>query len=78
MTGIGVVRNDPRHDKARIQLAQKVAATGVKNRHVLEAIATVPRHVFVDDALDPSAYDDSALPIGHSQTISKQIGRAHV
>jgi protein-L-isoaspartate(D-aspartate) O-methyltransferase len=71
LTGIGVVRNDPRHDKARIQLAQKVAATGVKNRQVLEAIATVPRHVFVDEALDPSAYDDSALPIGHSQTISK-------
>lgn len=66
-----MVRNNPRHDKARLQLAQKVATAGVKNRQVLDAIATVPRHVFVDEALDPTAYDDSALPIGHSQTISK-------
>ena len=66
-----MVRNNPRNDKARLQLAQKVATAGVKNRQVLDAIATVPRHVFVDEALDPTAYDDSALPIGHSQTISK-------
>ena len=66
-----MVKKDPIHDKARIQLAEKVAAGGVRHRQVLEAIATVPRHAFVDEALDTRAYEDSALPIGHQQTISK-------
>jgi len=66
-----VVKKDPMFDKARLQLAEKVAASGVRNRHVLEAIATVPRHAFIDHALDARAYEDSALPIGHQQTISK-------
>jgi protein-L-isoaspartate(D-aspartate) O-methyltransferase len=66
-----VVKKDPIHDKARIQLAEKVAASGVRHRQVLAAIATVPRHAFVDEALDTRAYEDSALPIGHQQTISK-------
>ena len=66
-----MVKKDPIHDKARVQLAEKVAASGVRHRQVLEAIATVPRHAFVDEALDTRAYEDSALPIGHQQTISK-------
>ena len=66
-----MVKKNPIHDKARIQLAEKVAASGVRHRQVLEAIATVPRHAFVDEALDTRAYEDSALPIGHQQTISK-------
>lgn len=66
-----MVKKDPLHDKARIQLAEKVAASGVRHRQVLEAIATVPRHAFIEDGLDARAYEDSALPIGHQQTISK-------
>jgi protein-L-isoaspartate(D-aspartate) O-methyltransferase len=66
-----VVKKDPLHDKARLQLAEKVALSGVRHRQVLEAIATVPRHAFIDQALDGRAYEDSALPIGHQQTISK-------
>ncbi len=66
-----MVKKDLLHDKARIQLAEKVAASGVRHRQVLEAIATVPRHAFIDDGLDGRAYEDSALPIGHQQTISK-------
>lgn len=66
-----MVKKDPMFDKARLQLAEKVAASGVRNRQVLEAIATVPRHAFIDNALDARAYEDSALPIGHQQTISK-------
>lgn len=66
-----MVKKDPLHDKARIQLAEKVAAGGVRHRQVLEAIATVPRHAFIEDGLDARAYEDSALPIGHQQTISK-------
>lgn len=44
---------------------------GVKHSKTLDAIATVPRHAFMDAGLHPQAYEDSALPIGHQQTISK-------
>jgi protein-L-isoaspartate(D-aspartate) O-methyltransferase len=44
---------------------------GVKHTKTLSAIATVPRHAFMDAGLHPQAYEDSALPIGHQQTISK-------
>jgi protein-L-isoaspartate(D-aspartate) O-methyltransferase len=43
----------------------------VKHAKTLDAIATVPRHAFMDAGLHPQAYEDSALPIGHQQTISK-------
>lgn len=55
----------------RQALAAKVAGTGVKHAKTLEAIATVPRHAFMDAGLHAQAYEDSALPIGHQQTISK-------
>src|SRR5690606_20609379 len=46
-------------------------AAGIANERVLMAIRTVPRHLFVDEALATRAYDDTALPIGHGQTISQ-------
>ena len=55
----------------RQALAAKVHAAGVKHGKTLEAIATVPRHAFMDAGLHAQAYEDSALPIGHQQTISK-------
>jgi len=55
----------------RQSLAAKVHAAGVKHGKTLEAIATVPRHAFMDAGLHAQAYEDSALPIGHQQTISK-------
>ena len=44
---------------------------GIRNEAVLNAIRTVPRHLFVDEALAARAYEDNALPIGHGQTISQ-------
>lgn len=44
---------------------------GIANENVLNAIRTVPRHLFVDEALAARAYEDNALPIGHGQTISQ-------
>src|SRR5690606_3215676 len=41
------------------------------DERVLNAIRTVPRHLFVDEALATRAYEDTALPIGHGQTISQ-------
>jgi len=60
-----------RHAGHRQALADKVAASGVKHLKTLEAIATVPRHAFMDAGLHAQAYEDSAIPIGHQQTISK-------
>jgi protein-L-isoaspartate(D-aspartate) O-methyltransferase len=49
---------------------EQLAARGITDRRVLSAMATTPRHVFVDEALRERAYDDHPLPIGHGQTIS--------
>jgi protein-L-isoaspartate(D-aspartate) O-methyltransferase len=43
----------------------------ITDERVLNAIRTVPRHLFVDEALATRAYEDTALPIGHGQTISQ-------
>ncbi|MFN8176374.1 MAG: protein-L-isoaspartate(D-aspartate) O-methyltransferase [bacterium] len=56
-----------REEMVRYQLE----ARGIRNRKVLEAMAEVPRHRFVDAALRSRAYDDHALPIGAGQTISQ-------
>lgn len=44
---------------------------GIRDERVLNAIRTVPRHLFVDEAFATRAYEDTALPIGHGQTISQ-------
>jgi protein-L-isoaspartate(D-aspartate) O-methyltransferase len=46
-------------------------APGIADERVLNAIRTVPRHLFVDEAFATRAYEDTALPIGHGQTISQ-------
>jgi protein-L-isoaspartate(D-aspartate) O-methyltransferase len=50
---------------------QQIAARGVRNSAVLDAMRTVPRHEFVPEQLRQSAYADSPLPIGLAQTISQ-------
>jgi protein-L-isoaspartate(D-aspartate) O-methyltransferase len=61
----------------RQAMVHKVAAAGVRDARVLEALARVERHRFVDTALVPQAYEDTSLPIGLGQTISKPsvVGR---
>ena len=44
---------------------------GITDEHVLNVIRTLPRHLFVDEVLASRAYEDTALPIGHGQTISQ-------
>jgi len=46
-------------------------AHGIRSEAVLNQIRNVPRHLFVDEALASRAYEDTALPIGHGQTISQ-------
>ena len=57
--------------RTRDRLVQRLKAQGIRSREVLEQIRTVPRHLFVDEALASRAYEDTALPIGHGQTISQ-------
>jgi len=49
----------------------QLRARGIHDPHVLRIMAAIPRHLFVDDALDARAYSDHALPIGGEQTISQ-------
>jgi len=57
--------------RVRDRMVQRVRELGVQDPRVLAALAAVPRHAFVDDALASRAYEDTALPIGHGQTISQ-------
>jgi protein-L-isoaspartate(D-aspartate) O-methyltransferase len=52
-------------------LAKKLAEKGIQDAQVLEAIAQVPRHIFLDPAFVEQAYQDKAFPIGEGQTISQ-------
>ena len=58
-------------DRTRARMIEALRLSGVKNERVLNVMAKVPRHVFVEEALQERAYEvDKALPIGHGQTIS--------
>lgn len=57
--------------RVRDRMVERVRELGVRDSRVLEAIRSVPRHLFVDEALASRAYEDTALPIGHGQTISQ-------
>jgi protein-L-isoaspartate(D-aspartate) O-methyltransferase len=53
------------------KLAQLLKALGIKSDKVLTAIASIPRHIFVEQTLAHKAYENTALPIGQGQTISQ-------
>ena len=61
----------------RLRMVQRLQREGLRDERVLQALAGVPRHEFVDTALAIQAYEDTSLPIGHGQTISKPsvVGR---
>ncbi|MGB1581185.1 MAG: protein-L-isoaspartate(D-aspartate) O-methyltransferase [Nevskiales bacterium] len=58
-------------ERRREALVNQLRNEGIKNERVLEAISRVPRHAFVDEAMASRAYVNTALPIGHGQTISQ-------
>ncbi|TFF42870.1 protein-L-isoaspartate(D-aspartate) O-methyltransferase [Pseudomonas sp. RIT623] len=64
--------------RTRERLIQRLYEEGVSNAKVLEVIRRTPRHLFVDEALAHRAYEDTALPIGHNQTISQPFMVAHM
>ncbi|HEY0974773.1 MAG TPA: protein-L-isoaspartate(D-aspartate) O-methyltransferase [Solimonas sp.] len=55
------------------RLLDELRRQGVSDAKVLDAVAKVPRHEFLDEALKNRAYENNALPIGHAQTISQPL-----
>jgi len=66
LTGTGMTSQ-----ATRDRLVRRLRENGISDERVLQALATIPRHEFVDEALSSRAYEDTALPIGQSQTISQ-------
>ena len=65
IAGIGMTSQ-----RTRMRMVERLRDQGVKDEIVLNAMAEIPRHMFVDEALASRAYDDVSLPIGFGQTIS--------
>jgi len=57
-------------ERTRSRMVERLRQAGIRDEVVLAALAWVPRHLFVEEALASRAYDDVALPIGFGQTIS--------
>lgn len=55
----------------RRMVEEQVIARGINDKRVIEAMLKVPRHKFVEEALEGKAYQDAPLPIGEKQTISQ-------
>jgi len=62
-----------RHDLAatRSRMIERLREQGIRDEVVLAAMNSVPRHMFVEEAISHLAYDDKSLPIGYAQTISQ-------
>lgn len=70
-THSAIADSDPTSDTRRRMVEETIASRGVKDRAVLEAMRTVPRHRFVPADVADLAYTDQPLPIGYDQTISQ-------
>ena len=57
--------------RVRDRRIERLRGNGSSDERVLNALRAVPRHLFIDEALATRAYEDTALPIGHGQTISQ-------
>lgn len=57
--------------RTRERLIWRLEEAGIRNPEVLDVMRRLPRHLFVDEALASRAYEESALPIGHGQTVSQ-------
>ena len=66
LSGIGMTSQ-----RTRARMIDRLRAKGIASEAVLAAMAAVPRHIFVEEALASRAYEDTALPLGFSQTISQ-------
>ncbi|MET1259649.1 protein-L-isoaspartate(D-aspartate) O-methyltransferase [Flagellimonas sp. DF-77] len=65
------MRDTLKHQGMRNKLAATIAAKGITDPKVLDAIREIPRHLFLDSGFEAHAYQDKAFPIGADQTISQ-------
>ena len=68
LEGIGMTSR-----RTRERLVKRLEEQGITHTGVLDRFRSVPRHIFVDEALGHRAYEDTALPIGLGQTISQPM-----
>jgi len=68
VSGVGMTSQ-----RTRSRMIDRLREQGILNERVLAAIAAVPRHVFVEEALASRAYEDTALPLGFAQAISQPL-----
>jgi protein-L-isoaspartate(D-aspartate) O-methyltransferase len=66
LTGIGMTSL-----RTRERLVSRLTERGIRDERVLDVMRNTPRHIFLDEALAHKAYEDTALPIGFSQTLSQ-------
>lgn len=78
MVTLNTMTTDPRIQgigmtsrRTRERMINRLLEQGITNHKILDVMRDTPRHIFVDDALASRAYEDTALPIGHNQTISQ-------
>lgn len=64
-SGIGMTSQ-----RTRMRMIERLRTQGIADEVVLSAMSTIPRHIFVEEALASRAYEDVALPINYGQTIS--------
>ena len=65
-SGIGMTSQ-----RTRLRMVERLRDQGIRDEAVLGALADIPRHIFIDEALAHRAYEDISLPIGFGQTISQ-------
>ncbi len=73
ISGIGMTSQ-----RTRNRMVHRLRERGIENEAVLATLASVPRHLFVDEAMATRAYEDTALPIGDGQTISQPYAVARM
>ena len=66
-----MIQDSPRHKGLRRKLIDELISKGIKEQNVLQAINSVPRHLFMDSSFINHAYIDKAFPISAGQTISQ-------
>ena len=66
-----ILNDSYRHKGLRVRLVQELIQKGITDKAVLDAIASVPRHLFIDASFINFAYQDKAFPISAGQTISQ-------
>ena len=64
--------------RTRTRMVCRLMDRGIRNEQLLQVLNTIPRHMFVDEAIATRAYEDVALPIGEGQTISQPYAVARM